>query len=182
MSNTAALLRTVKSSWRIVTPYKPSKATKSPYSEHIRSVYLIIISVHSALRFVRSVRSVQMVTVRILDWYGSEIRRYVNRKAKQALFKYTDRYSAGVLDNLVDERIENFSSFCKTTFNQRKFVSCLWLYRFIFSDKKTWFIPLNSPKRIFNVQDLLLLQQREALGSNLDYNQGPVYMELGVPR
>ena len=51
-----------------------------------------------------------------------------------------------------------------------------------FSDKKMWFIPLNSPKRTFNVQDLLLLQQREALGSNLDYNQGPVYMELGVPR
>ena len=50
-----------------------------------------------------------MVTVRILDWYGSEIRRYVNRKVKQALFKYTDRYSAGVLDNLVGERIENFS-------------------------------------------------------------------------
>ena len=45
----------------------------------------------------------------LLDWYGSEIRRYVNRKVKQALFKYTDRYSAGVLDNLVGEPIENFS-------------------------------------------------------------------------
>ena len=63
MSNTVALLRTVKSSWRIVRSVQTVSVANGPYSEHIRSVHLIMTSEHSVLR---SVRSVRIVTVRML--------------------------------------------------------------------------------------------------------------------
>ena len=66
MSNTVALLRTVKSSWRIVRSVHTVSVANVPYSEHIRSVHLIMTSEQSVLRFVRSVRSVRIVTVRML--------------------------------------------------------------------------------------------------------------------
>ena len=66
MSNTVALLRTVKSSWRIVRSVQTVSVANGPYSEHIRSVHLIMTSEQSVLRFVRSVRSVRIVTVRML--------------------------------------------------------------------------------------------------------------------
>ena len=66
MSNTVALLRTVKSSWRIVRSVQTISVANGPYSEHIRSVHLIMTSEHSVLRFVRSVRSARIVTVRML--------------------------------------------------------------------------------------------------------------------
>ena len=42
MSNTVALLRTVKSSWRIVRSVQTVSVANDPYSEHIRSVHLIM--------------------------------------------------------------------------------------------------------------------------------------------
>ena len=54
LSHTAAMLRTVKSSWRIVRSVQTVSIANSPYSEHIRSMHLIITSGHSVLRFVRS--------------------------------------------------------------------------------------------------------------------------------
>ena len=52
MSNAGELLRTVKSSWRIVCSVQTVSIANSPYSEHIRSVHLIITSGHSLLRIV----------------------------------------------------------------------------------------------------------------------------------
>ena len=68
MSTTVALLRAVKSSWQIVRFVQIVTTSNGSYSEHIRSVHLIMISQHSVslLRFVRSVRSVRIVTVRML--------------------------------------------------------------------------------------------------------------------
>ena len=89
MSNTVALLRTVKSSWRIVHSVQTVSVANGPYSEHIRSVHLIMTSEHSVLRSVRSVRIVtvrmlravdgsyapnkssELLTVRILSTYGA---------------------------------------------------------------------------------------------------------------
>ena len=65
MSNTVALLRTVKSSWRIVRSVQTVSVANGPYSDHIRSVHLIMTSEDSVLRFLRSVRSVRIVTVQM---------------------------------------------------------------------------------------------------------------------
>ena len=89
MSNTVALLRTVKSNWRIVHSVQTVSVANGPYSEHIRSVHLIMTSEHSVLPSVRSVRIVtvrmlravdgsyapnkssELLTVRILSTYGA---------------------------------------------------------------------------------------------------------------
>ena len=93
MSNTVALLRTVKSSWRIVRSLQTVSVANGPYSEHIPSVHLIMTSKHSVLRFVRSAQIVtvpmlravdgsygpykpsELLTVRILSTYGACISR-----------------------------------------------------------------------------------------------------------
>ena len=47
MSNTAALLRTVKSSGQIARSVQTVSIANSPYSEHMPSVHLIITSGHT---------------------------------------------------------------------------------------------------------------------------------------
>ena len=81
MSNTVALLRTVKSSWRIVRSVQTVSVANGPYSEHIRSVHLIMTSEHSVLQFVRSVRSVRIVTVRMLRAVDGSYTLRTNRQS-----------------------------------------------------------------------------------------------------
>ena len=66
MSNTAALLRTVKSSERTVRSAQTVTITQGPYAEHIRTVHLIITWGHNSLRFVRSVRSEDIRSVHLI--------------------------------------------------------------------------------------------------------------------
>ena len=61
MSNTAALLRTVKSSWEIVCSAQTVTITRGPCAEHIQSVHLTITWGHNALQFVLSVRCVHLI-------------------------------------------------------------------------------------------------------------------------
>ena len=55
MSNTPALLRTVKSSWRIVRSVQTVSIANNLYSEYIRSVNLIITSGHSLIVTFRTI-------------------------------------------------------------------------------------------------------------------------------
>ena len=57
MSNTVALLRTVKSSWRIVRSVQTVSVANGPYSVHLRNVHLIMTSGHSVLS-VHTVRTI----------------------------------------------------------------------------------------------------------------------------
>ena len=88
MSNTVALLRTVKSSWQIVRSVKTVRVANGPYSEYIRSVHHIMISGHSVLS-VRTVRTIRtnrngpyawLIRTELIPRYMS----YISGKAKQA--------------------------------------------------------------------------------------------------
>ena len=74
MSNTVALLGTIKSSWRIARSIQTATVANPQYSEHMQSVHLNMRSEHSVLRFVWSVQCVRIIMVCMLravdGWYA----------------------------------------------------------------------------------------------------------------